>query len=558
MMLTRLKIDDSTPADIIPQNCEKISQLPDELLLKIFNYLPSYSFLGSKNIGLVCAKWKQLKNDSALSYKLSDEEIVKSTDKLDLNSTLHILTEEDFLERLSIKEIIFIALKQPKIVNAFLETHSHNESMLQDFLSYLGWEEASEINYTPGSLKIEKIKMTLESLSLLALIDYGIAEYILDTPELSNELGGRRLVKLARKHLSIAERILSKSEYYNQLKKSEIVILGSINVTLAHTILNTPALYKQLDNAHFILAQHHLSIAEDILNTSTLYEKLDTINLVKLGINHFSIAQRIFKDEAVYKKLNHEELTFIGKEHLSIAQYILNTPELCNKLKGQDWAILGEHHPTITQHIFDNPAIYNLLSQHELVHIGMQNLTIAQHLLSTPILCDKLSGNDLEKLGRQHFSIAEYTLAKETLYTKLDAQNITNLGKRDCRNAITILNNPKLSGKLCISDLVSFFFSHCKIANQLFNSEVWKNKILCNNEVLIKLMRQRAYFYRTHDNTPYYCYKLLSTERSIEDNSDHKIAMLGFTLAKEIQKIAAAMKNSKSNKKNSPPIKKGN
>src|SRR5437016_5097407 len=82
-----------------------LDDLPEELILSVFKYIPGVLFLGPNSIRNVCTKWHRIGNDEHLFSSEFIREIVEQGLQ-DPDITLNALTDDAISTRLSLKYIL--------------------------------------------------------------------------------------------------------------------------------------------------------------------------------------------------------------------------------------------------------------------------------------------------------------------------------------------------------------------------------------------------------------------------------------------------------------------
>lgn len=444
-------------------NKQTIELLPNEILVKILNYLPATSFSGITSIQPISKTFCKLAEDKSLSAKQSKQAILESADNLD--NALLILSQTTFLNKLTFEEIFNVANRHPSIRTAILENHCLKKYNKAYLLAHFG-------------------KQTLE-----------YAEYILNEPELYQQLEGEDLAKLGIAHFDIAQRIIKSKLLTDRLYQRHLISLGAAHLKIARQWLNDPKICTQLDGTALErLALPHHEIAEQVLNTQSLVEKLSPNNLAMLGKHHYNIALAILHQPNLYNRLSAQDLVELGRNNSDIASQILDNPALklqlnpeylallvaphhdlaCALLKdthtptSREVMILAGLHKDIAEHLLSQPALFKTLSRETLVHLGSLYEESAKKILNTEALSQTLDRDALVTIAAPHQTLATDLLQKATFATQLTSDNLLSLGKPHLNVAQQILSNAKLSKKLDYCTLIKLIRSHHSLAIENF------------------------------------------------------------------------------------------
>ncbi|OJV92974.1 MAG: hypothetical protein BGO43_01170 [Gammaproteobacteria bacterium 39-13] len=141
-----------------------------------------------------------------------------------------------------------------------------------------------------------------EDLMMLGIKNPEIANLIFDDAKLFVKLNANAITQLGAHHLQIAKRILKMSEL--QLSPQHLCFMGYCHSEVAEHILNTPALCDELSGGELAkLGENHEEIAERIINTTTFWDKLTAENLVKLSRQYSKITKLILNNPLLFDKI---------------------------------------------------------------------------------------------------------------------------------------------------------------------------------------------------------------------------------------------------------------
>ena len=163
-------------------------------------------------------------------------------------------------------------------------------------------------------------EVSREDLMLLHIKNIEIANLIFDNAKLFIKLDANAITLLGAHHLQIAQRILKMSEL--QLSPQHLCSIGRWHSEVAEHILNTPALCDELSGGELAkLGKNHERIAKRIINTPTFWDKLTAENLIKLSRKHPKIIDLIINNRILIDKIITADLLSSFGENFAIANF---------------------------------------------------------------------------------------------------------------------------------------------------------------------------------------------------------------------------------------------
>lgn len=451
---------------------KEITDLPEEILEKIIDTIPSPYFYGQHSPALVCTQWNRLANGPHIkAKKLKIEDIIRECEN-DLDTALYTLTNPKIFNQLSFKNIFAIAgshIELAKIIlsNTMLSGASiallgqNNEEVAQFIindeklnakLTDDNWVQLSSLKSSISKIVYEKYKnkFDINTLELLGLYDFIVAKAIFEDVKLKNNLESHHLTNLGKRYVEIAKIILDDQNLLAKLSETDIAKLGQKHLKTAKRILADNALRKKLITSQYatlgILGNFNPKISQWIMDDEELQNILNEESLAMLGECNPEVAKQIMEKESLNKKVK-KKIGLLVQNHPNLAMDVFN--KMRKELSLKNLARLGEFNPEIGNMIWEDQELRAKFLENPsiLARLAANNEQLATLIVNDKVI-ESFEPNDLYEIAENHPSIVETILKSNQLAKKLNYDQCIHLGMAKYGRFEMIMTNESISKQI--------------------------------------------------------------------------------------------------------------
>lgn len=417
---------------------ESNNDFPDELLVKVFKFLPSYQYIGQHALGNVCTKWHSVLRDKDFTNERSYQGILAACRK-NPDIALHILNDPSIREHILWKQLLEIAGCHSLLTIALITTPGLIDNFPVCELYSIAGMNVTMCNYIIGSRSFDDNEF------------YTLLQHIKEYPD-REMLSKTQLMQL---NLTISDNLLEDLRGRRETSNDFAFFMHHAIKKPNPTEENIVATLLKSENA----VKNLLANPEQQDNLS-----LSLTSWIQLGHRYTEVALRIIKDPKHQTHITASQLITLGVEHKSVAEYILSCSILSEKLTIRDVALLTEKYSDLAEKYFTTEKLIEMFTTKKQMFFGFERIfnkiqkhySLARQLLTNPVLNKYLHFVEIKSLCKKHPDLISYVLDSPLLLAKLKDRSLSIVAEYHIASEVRIINTPNLFTMLNEEEQVKF------------------------------------------------------------------------------------------------------